>query len=277
MRYLFLLTLCFPFFAQAASDGKSALDRVVETGELRCSYASYDPMVIVDPNTGKLSGIFYDLINEIGNRAGLTVKWVEEVGYGNINAGFVTGRYDAFCSGLWPSGNRARNTVFSDALYYDPVTVWVRHDDTRFDGDIQKINTPEHTVAVIEGDANVTMANALFPNAKRNAIAQNQTIAELVDQVATGKADAVFNDLITGKLYLDNNPNSIKDASPGKPVFMYPLTVGFNKGEYGLKTLFDTVISEMQDDGTVDKTIHKYMKENAGVFSKAEKEYRAFK
>ncbi len=271
-----LALLVVPFAARAEEAQKSAFDRVVQRSELRCSYTSYDPMVIIDPNTKKMSGIFYDLINEIGKRAGLKVSWVEEVGFGNINAGFVTGRYDAFCAGLWPSANRAKSTVFSAPLFYDPISVFGRADDTRFDKDWKILNDAAYKVAITEGDATQGMAAAVLPKAIPFFLSENQTIADEINNVTSKKADATFRDLISAKNYLKSNPGTLKNLSPKEPVFMYPLTIGINKGEYSLKTLIDTVIVEMQDDGTVERTVKKYMGPDAGLFYHSKHDYRPF-
>ena len=260
----------------APEDKETALERITRTGKIRCAYASYNPMLIIDPNTGQKSGIFFDLINEIGKRVGLDVDWSEEVGYGNINQGFVTGRYEIFGGGLWPSGNRARNTIFSEALFYDPISVFVRANDTRFDGDLKKLNNPKYKVTYTDADATQHMAGALFPMAKPIVTTSLQGIAEEMQNVVSGKADATFRDLITVEEYAKHNPNTLKNISPDKPVFMYPLTIGFNEGEYGLKTLFDTVIFEMKDDGTIANTIQKYMNERSHLFFYEKIEYKEF-
>lgn len=256
----------------------TAYDRVANTRTLRCAYAAYNPMLIIDPNTRQLSGIFYDLVNEIGKRANLNVEWVEEVGYGNINAGFVTNRYEAFAAGLWPAGSRSLNTVFSAPLFYDPISVWVNAKDTRFDGPDgwQKLNSPDYTVTYTDGDATQNMKRAFFPLAKDAPSSQADTIAEECDKVAARKADAMFRDLISGHLYLQSNPGSIKNASPDKPAIMYPLTIGFNQNEHGLKNMVDAVIYELQQDGTVARTLKKYMGENSPLFMYADITYKAF-
>ena len=261
-----LKVLFFPSDDVSHGPEQTVLQRVIGNDVIRCAYASYPVMLDINPNTGELSGIFYDIMTEIGKRADIDVKWVEEVGYGNINQGLVTGRYDLFCAGLWPSTNRARNTVFSQPLFYDPVTVWVRHDDARFDDDLTKLNAPEYKISVIDGDANQTMADALFPQAGRVSMSHNQTIADQINQVTSGRADAVFTDLITGMKYIQNNPESIKNVQPGKPVFMYPLTIGMKEGAYGMKTFLDTAIRELKDDGTIEQIIKNHMGENSDYF-----------
>ncbi|MEJ0062850.1 MAG: transporter substrate-binding domain-containing protein [Alphaproteobacteria bacterium] len=254
----------------------TAYERVLKTGVLRCAYASYEPMLIIDPNTRQFSGIFYDLLNEISSRLNLKVEWVEEVGYGNINAGFVTGRYDAFCAGLWPSGNRARNTVFSLPLFYDPISVWVRGDDARFDGNVSALNDPAYKIAVTDGDATVTMANAMFPQAGRINMTQNNSIADEINQVTTGKADAMFRDYLLAASYLASNPGKLKDISPEAPLLNYPLTIGFNDHELELKKMIDTVISEISSDGTVARIVKKHLGDKSNMLFQTKTTYESF-
>ncbi|MDE2029873.1 MAG: transporter substrate-binding domain-containing protein, partial [Alphaproteobacteria bacterium] len=218
----------------SAFASETAFHRVIDTHTLRCAYAAYNPFIIIEPN-GKLKGIFYDVVNEAAKRLGLKVDWAEEVGYGNINTGFMTGRYDAFCAGLWPAGTRAASTIFSRAVVWDPVSIWVRGNDARFDGDIGKLNNPAYKIADMDGDATVAMADALFPKAGRVTMSQNQTIGEEIEQVTTGKADADFRDYFAAYKFMQHDPGSLKDLSPGKPPLIYPLTIGFNQGEFALR------------------------------------------
>jgi ABC-type amino acid transport substrate-binding protein len=254
----------------------SAFERVQTSRTLRCAYSAYNPMMIIDPNTRSLSGIFYELTNELGKRAGLKVEWVEEVGYGNINTGFQTGRYDAFAAGLWPAGSRSVNTVFSAPLLYDPISVWVRADDTRFDSNIDKLNSADYAIAYTDGDATQNMKNAFFPDAKAIASTQSNSIADEIECVVTRKADAMFRDLITGATYSKQNPGKIKNALGDTSLLMYPLTIGFNENEHGLKTMVDAVIYELQQDGTIARTVQKYLGNDARLFSYADVTYKPF-
>src|ERR1700733_5938912 len=104
------LVVLRPAGNNAVEKKETAFERVMRTRTIRCAYADYPPPTIIDPNTKKLSGFVYDIIEEAGRRLNLQIDWVEEVGYGNINAGFETGRYDVFCSPVWPSAPRAANS-----------------------------------------------------------------------------------------------------------------------------------------------------------------------
>lgn len=249
---------------QPATTQQSAFDRVTASKTLRCAYAPYDPFLIIGTD-GTIKGIFHDIVEEAGKRLGLKIVWAEEVGYGNINTGFMTNRYDAFCAGLWPAGSRAASTLFSRPIVLDPVSVWVRGNDARFDGQMNSLNNPVYKIANTDGDATASMANALFPNAGRVTMSQNQTIGEEISQVTTGKADAMFRDYLTADRFMQTSPGSLKDLSPGKPPLIYALTIGYNQHEDALKNMIDIVLDDMERDGTIGRVVKTYLGDKSGM------------
>lgn len=273
-----VVSLLVVSFAVPKSGGskESAYERVVKTRILRCAYAEYPPTLTIEPNTRALSGIFPDMLEEFGKRAGIKIEWTEEVGWGTINQGFITGRYDAFCAGLWPSASRSVTTLFTRPIFYDPISAFVRTDDTRFDNNWQKANAPEYKITATLGDASATMADALFPNAQRFLGTETQSIADIINDVVAGKADITIRDLISADMYLRSNPGKIRDISPGKPLLMYPIVVGLGSGEHDLKNMLDAGIYELQNDGTVEKLIKKHMGDKASLFSQEVREFKAF-
>lgn len=163
---LILIALLFSFPAMAQE--QSVYDRVMETKTLRCAYAVYPPALMKDPNTGKISGIFHDVIEEVAKLHGFTIDWSEEVGYGTVLEGLKTGRYDMFCSALWPSAPRSQHGLFTLPLYYSGVGIYVRSDDDRFNKDPRKtLNNEEYSIAIQDGDIIDTIARESFPNAQR--------------------------------------------------------------------------------------------------------------
>lgn len=54
-----VLLMAFPAFA---AEKESSYDRVMRTRTLRCGYGIFQPMIMKDPNTRKISGIFVDIM-----------------------------------------------------------------------------------------------------------------------------------------------------------------------------------------------------------------------
>ena len=175
-----------PSISQRAAK-ETTYERVIRTGEIRCAYAVYEPPLIKDPNTGQLSGIFYDVMEEVGRRLSLKINWVEEVGYGTVAEGFVTDRYDAFCNTVWPTPERSRAASFTIPLYYSPVDIFIRADDHRFDNDLSMLNDPAYIFAVKDGDVSDTFATQIFPKARHSSIPDMSDTSQLLVDVVTIK------------------------------------------------------------------------------------------
>jgi len=107
-------------------------ERVLRTGKIRCSYASYPPYCIKDPNSGELSGIFVDVLEKIGNKLELDIEWVEEVGWGTIFEGLESGRHDMFGTGLWQNSSRGKRGYFSKPIFYNGVRIWAVLENREF-------------------------------------------------------------------------------------------------------------------------------------------------
>lgn len=263
MKHFLWAIALFAFFAAPAlaADGgakESAYDRVMRTGTIRCGYASFHPSIIIDPETGELSGIFYDLMNEVGARLHLKVEWTEEVGYGVIQEGFKAGRYDAFCGAVSPTPERARDGVFTIPAYYSPIGVWVRKDDDRFDQDYGLLNNADYRLATKDGDLQETIAMHDFPDARRVAIPQMADTTQNLMDVVMGKADAVFVEPYYANAFMKTNPGALKNVAAGRPVRIFPDVMMLPANEFQLKMMIDTTLQELLFSGFVEKLVEKY-------------------
>ncbi|MGE3770432.1 MAG: substrate-binding periplasmic protein [Bdellovibrionales bacterium] len=285
MRFLLVITLiiaCAALYLGVANkpgdvvvEQEPVYANVVKNRTIRCAYVPFKPLTIKDPNTGELSGIFVDLLNDLAARLAMKIDWVEEVTYATVNSGFQTRRYDAFCTGLWPGATRAHNTLFSEGLFYDPVGVFVRANDNRFDDNPYKLNDAAYTVAYTEGDGTEAMAKTIFPLAKKLPLGPVGD-GEYYQNIITGKADMAMATKLNGVQFSAENPGQIKEVPSDKPIRMYPVTIGLPEGEYGLKKMLDAVIFEAQDDGTVERVIKKYLGPTAGMLYRQQQTYVPF-
>jgi len=245
--------------AMTSTQKETAYERVIRTGILRCGYDVYEPSIILDPNTKKMSGIFYDLMNEVGKRLSLKVDWSTQVGYGVIPQELALNRIDAFCGVVWPTAARARMGSFSVPVYYSAVYVFTRANDNRFDADYTKLNNPAYTVSIKDGDVAGSIAAADFPQTNHISIGEMAHTSQMLEDVATKKADATFNELVGFYNYSKTNPNKLKVVGRDKPPLRYfASTVMMGAEEYQLKTMIDVAIGELIQSGFVEKLLQKY-------------------
>ncbi|MGE4350715.1 MAG: substrate-binding periplasmic protein [Bdellovibrionales bacterium] len=239
----------------------SAYDRVMATHTLRCGYFPFSPNLVVDPNTGKKSGIFYELTEEIGRRLNLKIEWAEEVGYGVIAEGFETGRYDLFCNTVWPIPTRAQQAVFSVPLYYSPVGIFVRDDDVRFDRNYQKLNAPDYVMAVRDGDISDSITKTLLPKAKTVSVPELSGIDQPLLEVSTKKADAIITEPLHIYEFNKTSPVKLRNITRDEPVKYFPNTYMMGKSEFQLKQMLDVTIQELISEGYMDELLDKYVPE----------------
>ena len=260
-RIVTVLFLLLSITAAHAAEPKSAAQRVIDSGVLRCGYATSPPVLVKDVNTGKLSGSDYDIVEAIGQKLNLKVEWTEEVGWGNFIEGLRTNRYDMMCGSLWPDDARIKFLSLTRPVYYDRMLAYARIDDKRFDGDIEKINTPTTQIAVIDGDASAAFARQRFPQAKILSLPQTAVVADMMLSLTTKKADIIFLDPVRIAVFEKENKGKIRPVANVEPVNVIGTSFGVKGGELQLRDMIDTALRELINNGTVARLLAKTSKD----------------
>jgi polar amino acid transport system substrate-binding protein len=266
---LFVLVVCVtPFMLCCRSEStqpttESVYDRVIKAGKIRCAYIVYPPGASKDPNTGKLYGISVETVQEAGKNLDLEIEWTEEVGWGSMIEGLESDRYDLVVSGIWPNASRAKLVDFSTPLYYSGIGLYVRQSDNRFpatvgeDG-LKNLDTGSIKISTIDGEMSDIIARSQFPNAQRVSLPQISDVSQLLLNVAQGRADLTFVEPYIGNQFLQNNPGTVKNIMEQKPIRIFGNTVMFRRGQTEFKSMLNTAIEELINNGFVDALMDKY-------------------
>lgn len=257
LSYLPLL-LCLISTSAFAGDKESAYDRVVTSNTLRCAYGISPPALVKDANTGKISGLDYDIWQEIGKELGLKIEWSEEAGWGNFIEGLKSGRYDAFCSEIWADPARSKFLSLTQPLLYSILNTYVRAGDHRFDGNLEKISSPQVIIPAIEGDVSVAMAQSRFPDAKILSLPQTSTVSDMFMAVMSKKADVIFLDQALFVSLNANNKGALVQLKNVPASFVFASYYGVNSGEIQLRDMIDVALQTLIDDGRLEKMAKKY-------------------
>jgi polar amino acid transport system substrate-binding protein len=226
-----------------------------------------------DPNTGKLSGIGYEVTEAIGRLLGLRIDWVEEVGFGEMAAGLAAGRYDAVCSSVFNRAPLARQADFTVPFMYTPVGIFVRANDNRFDRDVTAINDPSVVIATIDGETANEIASQDFPKTKRFSMPQNTSVAMLLESVATKKGDVAFTYMANFYRYNKANPGKLKSIRSDKPVRAFGNTIMVLHGEDEFKNMLNVAVNELLNSGAIESIISKY-EPYLGAYYRVQTAYR---
>ena len=236
---------------------ESVFDHVMKTRTIRCGYAVWRPALWKEPNTEEIKGITHDIMEEIGKKLDIKIVWAEETGWGAIVEGLPTHRYDMICTGMAETTARAQAVNFSKAYLYAPQVMVVRHDETRLKHN-QDLNDPQFRIAVLDGEAFSQTAPKQFPKAKIYSMPQMTDFSQMVQEVASGKADSTGVGMSDYVHYNLTNPHKLKLLNKDEPLQVYPLVLGIPQGDVALKNMIDAALDEMLNDGTIDRLARAY-------------------
>ena len=226
--------------------------------KLNVGYVSYPPGFIVDPNTKEKSGIFNDILIEISKRNNFTINYKEEVTWATMIESLKTNRVNLIANPVWATKERKENADFSNPVYFSPIGVYVRADDTRFDNDRNKINDPKVKIAAVDGEVNNFIATSDFPKANLVAFPNNIDVAQLFLEIQTNKKDVTFAEPMFAYDYMTKNPGKLKNIGVKSPIRNYPNCFMFKKGDSKMADFLNKEIEKLLKDGTIDKIIAKY-------------------
>jgi ABC-type amino acid transport substrate-binding protein len=238
---------------------ETAFERVLRTGTLRCGYYVFPPVVMRDPNTGKMSGFSVDMMEKVAERSGLKVEWAEEVTFGNWVPALQTKRFDAVCTPMWPEITLAKAVAFTEPMFYAGLSPVVRTNDDRFKGnDLERINQPDVTFLTQDGNATDTLAREAFPKAKFYTLAAGVDGSQYYQSILAKKADTALTDRNAVSQYKKTNGDVLRLVAPDKPVKVQSFSLVVEREEMLLKDFLDLSIRELNNTGSIDRMLKKW-------------------
>ena len=262
--------------AKVKKSDESVYDRVMHTGKIRCGYFVWPPFFQIDPNTNKKSGIFYDITERLGETLELEIEWSTELNFGTYLQDLETGKYDAECTGGWPTATRGKFASYTNDLFYISLVPFVRVDDTRFDDDLSLINNPEIKVSVIDGENSQIIRRQEFSKSSEVSLPQTSSATDMMMNVKTGKADVTFTDLNTGAQFIEKNPNSLKPIGTNQPLKVIPQNFTIKSNEARFKDMLNTAFKQMILDKDIERVLKAYDKDKV-LFNSVAKPYEVEK
>ncbi|MGL5033059.1 MAG: ABC transporter permease subunit, partial [Microcystaceae cyanobacterium] len=147
---------------------------------------TFPPFEMADENTGTLTGFDIDLINTIGEEAGLKIQ-IESLPFDGIIPALQSGTIQAAISGITITAERAKSVAFSSPYFQAGLAIAVQDKN-------QTIKVQEDLkgkkIAVQIGTTGA-MEAAKIPNAD---ISSFDSAALALQELVNGKVDAVVND-----------------------------------------------------------------------------------
>lgn len=251
----------------------AAYNRILASGEIKVGYISYPPGFIKDPNTGDFSGVMNEVFTEMAKNLDLKIKYEEEVTWATLIESVESGKVDIIISPVWPTSQRGKYADFTIPVYLGSLRAYCRADDNRFDSNLDRINSPDVTISTIDGEISTNVALEDFAEAKITGLPNTTDISQMLLNVKDKKADVAFVEPFVAGSFMVANPNVIREVEGVRPLRIYPNKMMVRKGEYKLKSMMDTALEELMNNGFVDKVINKY-EPFKGAFYRNSLQYR---
>lgn len=277
-KILFALMLTLISFPAFAAEKESVYDRVMKSNTLRCGYWNWEPLYIVNAKTDETSGIFKDVMSELGRISGLKIEWTSEVRFEDFVTDLNSGKIDAVCAGIWPSAMRAKYIRFSEPVFFIPMNVYKRIDDRRFDLSPESLNDPAVSVAVMDGEMSSEIRGSDFPLSTAVTMPQMAgTGSELLLNVTTKKSDVTFTDAVSGSQFMKKNPGKVRPVKLATPLRLMPNTIGVAGDEERLQTFLNASLQQLQNSGAIERILRRYDDAYPGTLARQAKSYEVKK
>lgn len=241
----------------SGSVSSSAIDRITATRTIRCGYSVYSPYLRQDPNTKELSGIFYDIMAQIGKNAHLSIEWTEEVGRGDIFTALDADRFDLLCSGMWPNATRGLVGGFTRPLFYSINTAWVRSGDARFKT-LDDLVSHKAKITAIDGAMESLIAAADFPMLPVLSMPQMTPFDVNFQNIIAKKADVTFAEPSLVAEFLAKNPDTLRSLGDHQALRIFGNTLAVRQGDVKTQEFLNAAIDELVYSGAVDRILTKY-------------------
>lgn len=250
-----LLALAMLLLFSASAQAETAYERVMRTGEIRCGYLPWPPLLSKDMNTGEIEGPVADYIKRLGEVLDVKIVWSAELNLTTYLQDLNAHRYDMECSGGWPNATRGKYVAYTSPIFYMPFQIIKRVGDTRIEG-IKKLNTPDLTMAIMDGENSASAKQLNFPKAGVFEIPASGQVSDLILSVVTKKADFTVVNAPSVLSYMQSNPDQIELMTP--PIKYIPINISLAQDEPKLKEMLEVATEQLVLSGEIDQILDKH-------------------
>ena len=209
--------------------------------------AAFPPYEYVEGEDFK--GIDVEIAGEIAKKLGMELE-IQDVEFDSIIAGVQGGKFDMGMAGMTVTDERKESVNFSDS-YATAIQVIIVAEDS----EIKSVDdiTENTKIGVQQGTTGHIYASDDYGE---DAVVPFNKGADAVQALKTGKVDCVIIDNEPAKAFVKAN-EGLKILDTEYVTEQYAICVAKNNEE--LLEKINTALKELQDDGTIDKIVAKYI------------------
>ena len=231
----------------------SFFNRIIQTQKIRCGYIECGGLIVCD---GKLSGVYFDVMEKIGEKLGFEIEWVRQYEWANLKQAINSGDIDCIAS-VYVTAIRSLFAIFSKPFYYGATGIYVRFDDHRFDGNYLATNHESVKIGLIDGEGAVSLAHEKFSFAKHVYLPENVGFDKLLPLLEAGTIDVA----LIEQLYVDSLMPAFrgrtKNIAPSPDFGLFATAIMLPQGAFDLREMLNGCLEEMLGLGIVDDIVKK--------------------
>ncbi|WP_165996573.1 transporter substrate-binding domain-containing protein [Bacillus sp. Cs-700] len=213
--------------------------------------ADYPPFEYIDSAQGEeIIGFDVDIANYIADELGYKVE-IKDMDFSGLITALSSERVDFVLAGMTPTEERKENVDFSD-IYYSANHMIVSSTDNEM---VKPEDLDGAKVGVQLGSIQEDKANELKESGIEMVIITLNRIPELIQELKSGRYDAIIIEDTVAKGYLESNDDLTGENLPNTEEA--GSAVAFPK-DSELTKEFNEVIKEMKDNGKMDELIEKW-------------------
>ncbi len=232
--------------------------------------ATREPLSFVD-KAGRITGHDGELARIIGHRLNRPVEFYNMKFMALIPA-LQSGKVDMILTGMTATQERRKYVNFTEPYFLNAQVVLLKK---------SSLASRAETLAGNPADSHQQIAGAKFSSAEdvkdkhigvllgsahdsyvtkhyqQASVLQYKSASDMVLAVKSGKVDAAVFDEDPLREILKQNETL---ATFGKPLFMFPIGIGFSKNNAALRMQFDEFLAEIKNNGVYDDMVERWIK-----------------
>jgi polar amino acid transport system substrate-binding protein len=227
------------------------LDEIISSKEIRLGWLDYPPLMIRDPNTQKLSGVYIEAIEAVLAPLKIKPVWVEMT-WGTFAAALQADQIDIFIGGSFATPQRSLALSFTKPVAFEGNGVVVRKADAagRFKDvkSIMDFDKDGVTIVTPLGSAGHDWLKGHFTHAKVVGVeGTNQSAGSL--EILAGRADANYIDAFIAAGDVHAHQNELTNVFAENPIDVAPIAWAIKRKEPDLLVFLNTTLEYMETSG----------------------------
>lgn len=248
-----------------------SLDDIVASKKMRIGIIPVDQMVMRDPNTGELSGVWIDGIRRLFSTLNLEPEFIETK-WGTFAGGLQADQFDVFISGFVTPQRALALEYTRPVVFLGHSASTLRENADRFKA-LEDLNSRDVIIATALGGSGHQFAQQFLPNATINPLDTGDLTASGMEVLARRATVAIDNAFSVGR-FVKLHEDQMVNLFENNPFNVLPVSWAIAPGNPRLLSFLNTMLDYMETNGIWESTAAEY--EDTGLYL-LDRNYRPLK